>query len=116
MSEKEYVQYQISRYWMYFFSQATRQPARVLLYGVDGKLRGDVWFLADGVELPGPVVSSQEGKSGAVEYEVKMYHPMHQLLPLVDILRHEDPINLYFNPRNGKGGIVTGVEAVGEGE
>ena len=116
MKTNPYIQYTIDRYRVYLFTQAEPQPARILLYGTDGHIHGNIWFRPDGAELPSPIVNRREVSPGREIYEVTMYHPVSNLVPLVDLLRYEKPIHLYFNPENGKGGIATGVEEVGEGE
>lgn len=116
MTQSTTTQYPIERYRVYFFTRAEREPARILLYGPGGLVRGIVRFRPEGAELPEPVVRRRTLEDGEAYDELTMYYPVSQLTPLVDLLRYEDPITLFFEPENGKGGIATGVEPVGEAE
>lgn len=103
-------QFEVATYNYYLWSSRERGKVNLNLNGTGGETCA-VWFLEDpGATLP-------EAEQIAPNYYAFHYH-LHQLPVLVDLLRNEQPVFVYFNDDNGwpNSRISTADEPVGEGE
>jgi hypothetical protein len=103
-------QFEVATYNYYAWSSRRRGKVNLNLNGTGGETCA-VWFVEDpDAELPAAV-------QNAPHYYSFYYH-LHQLPALIDMLRNEGPIHVYFNNDNGwaNSRISTADEPVGEGE
>ncbi len=99
----------IQRY-NYSFDARSGGPGQLQLWGDNGKKLADIRFVADDAAVPAPTL--YPGLTGA-----NAYFKMSALLPLIDMLRHENPVKLTVNDQSpGFVFIHTDVEPVGEEE
>ncbi len=101
--------FQVQTYRYYNWSSRKTGKTNLILNGAGGETCS-VWFREDpDADLP-PAT-----KSGS--YYAFYYHH-HQLQHLIDMLRNESPIYVYFNDNNGfnNSRISTASEPIGEGE
>lgn len=102
--------FQVTTYEYYNWSSRKTGKTNLILKGVGGETCS-VWFIEDAAaELP-------EASQVAPQYYAFYYHH-HQLPHLIDMLRNEKPITVYFNNDNGfnNSRISTSAEPIGEGE
>jgi hypothetical protein len=103
-------EFEVATYNYYLWSSRERGKVNLILKGTGGQTCS-VWFTEDpDAELPS---ATEE----APNYYAFRYH-LHQLPVLVDMLRNEKPVYVYFNNDNGwdNSRISTADEPVGEGE
>lgn len=101
--------FEVKTYSYYNWSSRNTGKTNLILKGAAGEICS-VWFYEDpDQELP------EARKDG--NYHAFYYHH-HQLQHLIDMLRNEKPIYVYFNNDNGfnNSRISTADEPVGEGE
>ncbi|ELR71606.1 hypothetical protein C900_02521 [Fulvivirga imtechensis AK7] len=101
--------FQVQTYQYYNWSSRSIGKTNLILKGASGE-RCSVWFYEDpDEELP------HATKSGN---NYSFYYHHYQLEHLIDMLRNEKPIYVYFNDDNGwnNSRISTTDEPVGEGE
>ena len=102
--------FQVATYEYYNWSSRNRGKTNLNLRGVGGETCA-VWFIED------PEETLPEAQEVAPNYYSFYYH--HSQLPhLIDMLRNEKPITVFFNNEMGfnNSRISTGNEPVGEGE
>ncbi|WP_251360079.1 hypothetical protein [Kangiella sp. TOML190] len=102
--------FQVVNYQYYHWSSRNSGKTNLNLEGVGGK-RCSVWFEED------PEAELAEAHQIAPNVYSFCYHH-HQLAALIDMLRNEKPVYVYFNNDNGfnNSRISTNYEPVGEGE
>jgi hypothetical protein len=102
--------FQVSTYQYYNWSSRSTGKTNLILKGTGGSTCS-VWFLEDPAAVLPP--AQQQGPN----YYAFYYHH-HQLQHLVDMLRNEKPITVFFDNDNGfnNSRISTSDEPVGEGE
>lgn len=71
-----------------------------------GAIVGSCRFFADDAQLP----------ASAKESTVNLSFPISAYAEVVDLLRHEAPVYLWFDTAAGQGMLTTLAEPVGEGE
>lgn len=101
--------FQVSTYQYYNWSSRSSGKTNLLLRG--GGKTCSVWFIED------PASSLPSATQVAANYYAFYYH--HSQLPhLIDMLRHEKPITVFFNDDGGLANsrISSSDEPVGEGE
>ncbi|MBU2705513.1 hypothetical protein KCM76_05950 [Zooshikella marina] len=79
--------------------------AQIALYGSDGKTKGYVRF-----NDPGMQYENDYESSGII----RMHLPSAMFENVIDVLRNEKPVYLYF--AQGRGFLSTSKEPIGEGE
>ena len=102
--------FQVGTYLYYDWSSRKTGKTNLILKGTGGQTCS-VWFVEDpNADLP---VATQ----AAPNYFAFYYHH-HQLAHLLDMLRNEAPVYVYFNNDNGfnNSRLSTTDEPVGEGE
>jgi hypothetical protein len=102
--------FQVDNYQYYDWSSRKTGKTNLILRGAGGQTCS-VWFVEDpAADLP---AASQVGANFFAFY----YHH-HQLAHLIDMLRNEKPVFVFFNNDNGfaNSRISTTQEPVGEGE
>jgi hypothetical protein len=102
--------FQVETYLYYDWSSRKTGKTNLILKGPAGQTCS-VWFVED------PTADLPEAKEAAPNYYLFYYHHA-QLDHLIDMLRNEKPIFVYFNNDNGwaNSRISTTDEPVGEGE
>ncbi len=102
--------FEVATYEYYFWSSRNQGKANLNLRGPAGETCA-VWFVED---PDGPLPEAQEI---APNYYSFHYH-YHQLDQLIDMLRNEKPVTVFFNNEMGfnNSRISTADEPVGEGE
>ena len=102
--------FQIATYNYYHWSSRQTGKSNLNLRSADGKVCS-VWFIED------PDATLPEARQVATGYYAFYYHH-HQMASIIDMLRNESPIWVYFNNENGfnNSRISTTEEPVGEGE
>jgi hypothetical protein len=101
--------FQVSTYQYYNWSSRKTGKTNLILKGAGQTC--SVWFVED------PAANLQPAALVAPNYYAFYYH--HSQLPhLIDMLRNEKPITVFFNDDNGfnNSRISTSDEPVGEGE
>jgi hypothetical protein len=76
-----------------------------------GDLVGRLVFHEEDAEMPANELLA-EGDGGAV----CLHFRLSQFPHLIDLLREEKPLYLWFSEASGEGAVMTGAEPVGEGE
>ncbi len=101
--------FQVQTYSYYNWSSRSNGKTNLILRGAEGQTCS-VWFRED----PEAVLPAAT-QSGSY---YSFYYHHHQLQHLIDMLRNESPIYVYFNNDNGfnNSRISTASEPVGEGE
>lgn len=102
--------FQVETYKYYNWSSRKNGKTNLILNGVNGETCS-VWFVEDlSADLPEAKMISQNYFS--------LYYHHSQLDHLIDMLRNEKPITVYFNNDNGfnNSRISTSNEPIGEGE
>jgi len=101
--------FQVSTYQYYNWSSRGTGKTNLILKG--GGSTCSVWFVED------PAAPLQAAQQVAPNYFAFYYHH-HQLQHLIDMLRNESPVTVFFNNDNGfnNSRISTSDEPVGEGE
>jgi len=102
--------FQVETYQYYNWSSRSNGKTNLILKGTGGQTCS-VWFIEDdSAELP-------EAREIGTNYYSFYYHH-RQLEHLIDMLRYEKPIYVYFNNNNGfnNSRISTTEEPIGEGE
>ncbi|MGD8379861.1 MAG: hypothetical protein PVI56_09640 [Gammaproteobacteria bacterium] len=102
--------FQVESYQYYDWSSRKRGKTNLILHGTGGQTCS-VWFVEDETaDLP-------EAAEIAPNYYSFYYHH-YQLPHLIDMLRNEGPVYVYFNNEMGfnNSRIATTDEPVGEGE
>jgi hypothetical protein len=102
--------FQVATYQYYDWSSRTSGKTNLILKGTGGQTCS-VWFEEN------PAAALQEASQVAANYYIFWYHH-NQLDHLIDMLRNEKPIYVFFNNDNGfaNSRISTTDEPVGEGE
>jgi hypothetical protein len=102
--------FQIATYNYYFWSSRERGKTNLNLLGTGGETCA-VWFVED------PNEALPDAVEQAPNYYSFYYH-LHQLPSLVDLLRNESPVYVFFNNDSGfpNSRISSTDEPVGEGE
>lgn len=77
-----------------------------------GDLVGMLHFHSEGTQLPTNDLLDG-GDGGPV---CRLHYRLSQFAHLVDLLREEKPLYLWFSEASGQGAVMTGAEPVGEGE
>lgn len=102
--------FQVLTYEYYDWSSRSTGKTNLILHGTGGNTCS-VWFVED------PEAALPDAAIVAPNYYAFYYH--HWQLPhLIDMLRNESPITVFFDNENGfkNSRISTGNEPVGEGE
>jgi len=101
--------FQVSTYQYYNWSSRSSGKTNLILKG--GGATCSVWFVED------PAATLPVAQEVAANYYAFYYHHS-QLQHLIDMLRYEKPITVFFNNDNGfnNSRISTSDEPVGEGE
>ena len=95
----------VIRFTYHLFSSRTEDDVAIFLYDAATKVVGQVFFVAD--DEPLPPASLTEGVTA-------LYFPRSSLATVLDLLRHEGPIELsWAGPFDTR--LSTALEAVGEG-
>lgn len=104
------VQFEVATYNYYCWSSRERGKVNLNLKGTGGQLCA-VWFTED----PAAVLPDAEQLASS---SFSFHFHLHQLPVLIDMLRNERPVFVYFNNDNGwpNSRISTADEPVGEGE
>jgi hypothetical protein len=102
--------FQVNTYQYYDWSSRNTGKTNLILHGTGGETCS-VWFVED------PAASLSPAAQVAPNYYAFYYHHA-QLDHLIDMLRNEGPIYVFFNDDNGYANsrIATTDEPVGEGE
>jgi len=102
--------FQVETYEYYNWSSRSRGKTNLNLRGAGGETCA-VWFIED------PEQALPEAQEVAPNYYSFYYHH-NQLAHLIDMLRNEKPVTVFFNNEMGfnNSRISTGDEPVGEGE
>jgi hypothetical protein len=102
--------FQVATYQYYDWSSRQSGKTNLILKGAGGQTCS-VWFVED------PAASLPDAAQVNPNYYAFYYHH-HQLQHLIDMLREEKPIFVFFNNDNGfaNSRISTTDEPVGEGE
>lgn len=102
--------FQVATYQYYNWSSRMTGKSNLVLRGTGGQTCS-VWFVENAA---GPLPAAQVV---APNYYAFYYHHS-QLDHLIDMLRHEKPVSVFFNDDNGfnNSRISTSDEPVGEGE
>ena len=102
--------FQVATYQYYDWSSRKKGKTNLILKGSAGETCS-VWFEED------DAADLNEASEVAPNYYAFYYHH-HQLQHLIDMLRNEKPISVYFNNDSGfnNSRISTTHEPVGEGE
>lgn len=79
--------------------------SQIALYGTDGRTRAFIRFNDPGMQF------ENDYESGGI---IRMHLPSHMFASVVDILRNESPMYIYF--AQNRGFLSTSKEPVGEGE
>lgn len=102
------VSFEVSTYMYYDWSSRSTGKTNLILKGVGGETCS-VWFEED----PAAALKPASEISGANYYNFYYHH--HQLQHLIDMLRYEKPIYVFFGG-NTNSRISTTNEPVGDGE
>ncbi|MBV1911643.1 MAG: hypothetical protein KUG78_20290 [Kangiellaceae bacterium] len=103
-------QFQVTHYSYYNWSSRKVLKTNLVLKGVSGQ-RCSVWFSEnENEELQEALMHS--------DISFSLYYHHSQLDHLIDMLRNESPIHVYFNNDHGfsNSRISTGDEPIGDGE
>jgi hypothetical protein len=102
--------FQVATYQYYDWSSRMTGKTNLILRGAGGETCS-VWFVED------PATNLPAAHQAAPNYFAFYYHH-NQLDHLIDMLRNEKPITVFFNDDNGfaNSRISTSDEPVGEGE
>lgn len=102
--------FQVATYTYYNWSSRKTGKTNLILNGVGGETCS-VWFVED--EIANLPAAQQNGPN-----YFSFYYHHSQLQHLIDMLRYEKPITVFFNNDNGwnNSRISTSNEPVGEGE
>ena len=104
------IEYEVKKYAATLFSGTNlRFNQRIFLYRADGNFAAEVYFYEEGVTMPPP---SGPAASGSIT----LTYRSNRFDSVMDILRNEKPVYVYYDEGGGNGGIATHVEPVGEGE
>lgn len=99
---------EIRNYHVLFYGSPTgyqTNRAQISLYGADGKVAAYVRFNDPGMQF------ENDTESGGV---IAMHLPSAMFQSVLDVLRNEKPVYVYF--AQGRGFLATTREPVGEGE
>ena len=102
--------FQVATYQYYDWSSRKTGKTNLILKGAGGQTCS-VWFVED------PAANLPLASQVAANYYAFYYHH-HQLAHLIDMLRNESPVSVFFDDNNGfnNSRISTTDEPVGEGE
>lgn len=104
------ITHEIKSYIVTYFSggpNGFKYRAWIELQNADGHMVGKAYFFRDAAQIP----NDGEGKDGLVS----CYYPAEDFPRVLDLLRNEKPIYVYYNG-SGNSVIKTSSEPVGEGE
>ncbi len=79
--------------------------AQISLYGANGQTAAYLRFNDPGMTF------ENDAESGGI---IRMHLPSTMFQPVLDLLRNEQPVSIYF--AQGRGFLAVGSEPVGEGE
>jgi hypothetical protein len=88
---------------------SNKYPPRIWLWGINKKAIGQLIFKPDGSALPSDYKHPTLGEYG-------LYYHVQDLHNVIDVLRNESPVYLWYHGPGGENGIKTTEEEVGEGE
>lgn len=104
------IQHQIKKYSVVCYSKVgDERVQRILLYGADGNIKAWLYFYRGGAALPAPSGSN-------APRDIKLHYRSSRLGTIVDLLRNEDPIYVYYDTDRTVGAVYTGAEEIGEEE
>jgi hypothetical protein len=101
--------YAISSYLIYHNSENNGDLSAVILCsGSTASAQGTLYFYKVGASIP----ANSKTSSG----QLYLRYRESMLAQIVDTLRNESPLTIWFNDTSLQGGLYTGKELVGEGE
>lgn len=100
---------EIERYWIYHLPASDKTPTHILCYAPGSSSpNAHLVFYKDGVSIP----ASTCGSNSVIWLRCAAF----QFHEIIETLRREKPVFIYWNESSNRGFIYTGQEPVGEEE
>jgi hypothetical protein len=101
----------VDNYLVTVFSGTFTWSQRIFLNGASGRTVAIAYFFEDGVTMPKPT-----GADPATGDMITLTYRSKRFKDVVDLLRNEKPIYVFFSEEGGYGAIGTFAETVGDAE